>query len=133
MKTLSEQQTNRIRTALYDLAQACYTVSLSTGVWDQCFIVSDSGESLFRPKTRNVGEQFAQMHSALSKALEASQNKVTADPELPQFNGMTAGLARSIVCILETCGALELPIEEALIAVIRNNEGTGDGRRKGLV
>jgi len=72
------------------------------------------------PKKRNKGELLALMHSELSEALEADRKNLK-DDKLTEYDGFAVELADCVIRILDTCGALEIPIGNIISEKIRYN------------
>ena len=64
----------------------------------------------------NTGEKIALMHSELSEALEADRKDIEADDKVPEFSGLEAELADTVIRILDFAGHHELRLGEAIIA-----------------
>ena len=73
-------------------------------------------------ESRNVGEIIALMHSELSEGLEADRKGRPADDKVPQFDGLTAELADTVIRIMNFAGEERLPVGAAIIAKMRMNE-----------
>lgn len=69
----------------------------------------------------NVAEKIALMHSELSEALEAYRKEDPPDSHIPDYTGMEAEFADTIIRILDTAQAKHLRVAEALIAKMEYN------------
>lgn len=71
---------------------------------------------------RNFGEAIALMHSELSEALDADRNGNPPDDKIPEFDGVTAELADTVIRIMDWVGATKQPLAEAIVAKARMNK-----------
>lgn len=71
---------------------------------------------------RNDGELICLMHSELSEALEALRNGDVQDDHIPEFRGVEAELADTIIRIMDYGTARGLRIPEAIIAKMEYNK-----------
>lgn len=69
----------------------------------------------------NTGEKIALMHSELSEALEADRKAITSDDKIPDFTGVEAELADTIIRIFDFAGYHQLRLAEALVAKMHVN------------
>lgn len=72
------------------------------------------------PVLRNKGELIALMHSELSEALEADRKNLM-DDKLPHRKGFEVELADCLIRILDTCGALDIPIDDIVNEKLKYN------------
>lgn len=72
-------------------------------------------------ESENTGEKIALMHSELSEALEADRKNITSDDKIPDFTGVEAELADTIIRIFDFAGYHQLRLAEALVAKMRVN------------
>ncbi len=63
----------------------------------------------------NTAEKIALMHSELSEALEAHRKQIHSDDKIPDFDGVTAELADTVIRILDFAGHHRLRLGEAII------------------
>lgn len=64
----------------------------------------------------NTAEKIALMHSELSEAMEAHRKQIRSDDKIPQFDGVTAELADTVIRIFDFAGHHRLALGEAIIA-----------------
>lgn len=69
----------------------------------------------------NVGQKIALIHSELSEALEADRNQIESDDKIPDFSGIEAELADTVIRILDLAGRHDLRLGEAIIAKMHYN------------
>lgn len=69
----------------------------------------------------NTGEKIALMHSELSEALEADRKGIASDDKIPDFTGVEAELADTIIRIFDFAGYHNLRLAEALVAKMHVN------------
>lgn len=73
------------------------------------------------PNQDNTGSKIALIHSELSEALEADRKGIETDDKIPEFTGMEAELADTIIRILDLAGRHNLRLGEAIIAKMHFN------------
>lgn len=69
----------------------------------------------------NVGSKIALMHSELSEALEADRKNITSDDKIPNYTGLEAELADTVIRILDFSGRHNLRLGEAIIEKLAFN------------
>jgi NTP pyrophosphatase (non-canonical NTP hydrolase) len=69
----------------------------------------------------NTPAKIALIHSELSEALEADRKGVEADDKVPEFSGLEAELADTVIRILDLAGRHELRLGEAIVAKMMFN------------
>lgn len=69
----------------------------------------------------NTAEKIALMHSELSEALEAHRNQIISDDKIPDFDGVTAELADTVIRIFDFSGHHRLRLGDAIIAKMLHN------------
>lgn len=71
---------------------------------------------------RNDGEMIALMHSELSEALESLRAGNGADDKIPEFSGVEAELADTVIRIMDTSRGRGWRVAEAIVAKMQHNE-----------
>ena len=69
----------------------------------------------------NTAEKIALMHSELSEALEADRKGIESDDKIPEFTGVEAELADTVIRILDFAGRHNLRLGEAIQAKLLFN------------
>lgn len=64
----------------------------------------------------STGSKIALMHSELSEALEADRKDIQSDDKIPEFTGVEAELADTVIRILDFAGRHNLRLGEAITA-----------------
>jgi len=81
-----------------------------------------SADHGFWDAPRNKGEMIALMHSELSEALEGVR-KPHQDKHCPAFDNEVIEMADAVIRIMDYCEGFGLPLEEAILAKAKFNEG----------
>lgn len=67
------------------------------------------------------GTMIALIHSELSEALEADRKQIVNDDKIPEFTGIEAELADTVIRIFDLAGAYDLRLGEAIVAKMLYN------------
>lgn len=116
----SEETRDGLAMILNDLMMYCHGNALASGWWHE-----RDGSPKDVTNKDFIAAKIALMHSELSEALEAWR-KDQKDDHLPQYDGIAVEFADAIVRILDTAGALGLPIGDALADKLRYNATRAD-------
>lgn len=65
--------------------------------------------------------KIALIHSELSEALEADRKQIVNDDKIPEFTGIEAELADTVIRIFDLAGAYDLRLGEAIVAKMLYN------------
>lgn len=90
------------------LQQQVYAANEAQGFWDG-------------PDSDNNASKIALMHSELSEALEADRKGIEHDDKIPEFTGVEAELADTVIRILDFSGRHNLRLGEAIAAKLLYN------------
>jgi len=90
------------------LQQQVYAANEAQGFWDG-------------PDNDNNASKIALMHSELSEALEADRKGIEHDDKIPDFTGVEAELADTVIRILDFSGRHNLRLGEAIQAKLLFN------------
>jgi NTP pyrophosphatase (non-canonical NTP hydrolase) len=91
-----------VQATFNSLQQQVFEAMQANGFWDG---VQD-----------NTAAKIALIHSELSEALEADRKGIEADDKIPEFSGLEAELADTVIRILDLAGRHELRLGEAIVA-----------------
>lgn len=83
--------------------------------------LNDIHDTLYKGTRRNTGEMLALIHSEISEALEAVRKGNPPDDKIPQFSGLEAELADTVIRIMDLGAAQDLRIAEAIVAKMNYN------------
>lgn len=93
---------------LEQLQQQVYAANEAQGFWDG-------------PGNDNNASKIALMHSELSEALEADRKGIESDDKIPDFTGLEAELADTVIRILDFSGRHNLRLGDAIQAKLLFN------------
>lgn len=62
------------------------------------------------------GDKIALLHSELSEALEADRKQILNDDKIPEFTGVEAEFADTLIRLLDTAGRYDMRLGEAFVA-----------------
>lgn len=101
------------------LASTCHKQARAAGWWDEY----DAAPEEYRKYM--LATHIALQHSELSEALEGLR-KGKMDDHLPDLPAVVVEYADALIRILDTCGALGLPIGEAFVRKLHYNASRAD-------
>ena len=96
-----------------------FTAAFTSMANDVHLVACDKG--FWHGGQRNFGEAVALMHSELSEALEADRNGNPPNDKIPEFDGVTAELADTVIRIMDWVGSTQQPLAEAIVAKAQYN------------
>lgn len=99
--------------AFSKMQKECHQTAKNNGWWEDGI------------ENRNVGEAICLMHSELSEALEAYRAGDPPDDKIPEFSGMEAELADTIIRIMDFAEASGMRVAEAIVAKNEMNKTRG--------
>lgn len=88
------------------LQSLVYAANEAQGFWDN---------------PRSNAELIALMHSELSEALEADRKEIAHDDHIPDFTGLEAEFADTVIRLLDASGGRNLRLGEAIVAKLLYN------------
>jgi len=99
-------EVNEFIDTFYKLQDIIYQINVQKGFWDE---------------ERSDAEAIALMHSELSEALESARKGWAKDDKIPEYTGVEAELADTIIRIMDFAGRHDLDIASALFDKLEYN------------
>lgn len=125
-------ETNALKLLLSEFQREVHATAVSKGWWDSAPAHAEIQKRLqqephlletFQLATeRNKGEMLALMHSEISEALEALRHGNPPDDKIPQFSGVEAELADTMIRIFDFCEAFGYDVVGAMLAKAEMNK-----------